>query len=595
MGSVRFSASKRNTIILLFVLFLVVGGSGGYLLWRVNQQKTVAPTDSEASTTCPGCSLPCTIDFARGIQCCTGSDCYTTVFCVHPFNALCNTNKCTCAPDCEDRDWESRTCTPPPCPPGYEETTDKSGLGSHWNYVCQPSAVNPGGSPENREKCYTECTLRCDACDNPSHKIRYCKKKGPNTCDEAGAVANITLSTTTPGYCSPVDYSYVAGDTDGVGEVTVTLDGTPITPTKTPNGTKMTISGTIPGDKNCNTTEHTLVITWKDAKGAAGEGGKCTRSIKYTPQANKCDGGGWDTNGNPGSTTGTRTYKYCEDIKYSATGKDEHGIKSITAKLNNVVRNVTPTKTATTTTVAETLSSKSKCLAPGNYTLNISWVDGYDLGGPECTVEAKFTVLQEVQPEWSIEKTPAEVCIDENTPNPKAELSYSIKITNTGTVNGTITTIVDTLDSKVDGTTVTNISDGGKYENGKITWTLNKVFTPKESKTLTYKYVVSKDSFGEYENTVVATIAATGTKPATTIQDSSNITADCVIKELPPKEEGTVPETGIFDDSRNIVVMGAILLFIGLGWSWITESLITVRGKMLENNRSRFEKRISKR
>lgn len=48
MSNIRFNSSKKTTIVLLFILFLIVGGSGGYLLWRTNQEKTVAPTESEA-------------------------------------------------------------------------------------------------------------------------------------------------------------------------------------------------------------------------------------------------------------------------------------------------------------------------------------------------------------------------------------------------------------------------------------------------------------------------------------------------------------------------------------------------------------------
>lgn len=40
--------NNRKTVIVLILLFLLVGGAGGYLLWRVNQEKTVAPTDSDA-------------------------------------------------------------------------------------------------------------------------------------------------------------------------------------------------------------------------------------------------------------------------------------------------------------------------------------------------------------------------------------------------------------------------------------------------------------------------------------------------------------------------------------------------------------------
>lgn len=64
MGNIKFNASKKTTIILLVVLFFVIGGSGGYLLWRVNQKDTVAPTDSSASE-CVAClrdgnPIPCT-------------------------------------------------------------------------------------------------------------------------------------------------------------------------------------------------------------------------------------------------------------------------------------------------------------------------------------------------------------------------------------------------------------------------------------------------------------------------------------------------------------------------------------------------------
>ena len=47
MKNVRVGASKK-TIVILSLLFLIIGGAGGYLLWRVNQQETVAPVESEA-------------------------------------------------------------------------------------------------------------------------------------------------------------------------------------------------------------------------------------------------------------------------------------------------------------------------------------------------------------------------------------------------------------------------------------------------------------------------------------------------------------------------------------------------------------------
>ncbi len=44
--------NKKTVVIVLLILFVLVGGAGGYLLWRVNQEKTVSPTDSDAAPNC---------------------------------------------------------------------------------------------------------------------------------------------------------------------------------------------------------------------------------------------------------------------------------------------------------------------------------------------------------------------------------------------------------------------------------------------------------------------------------------------------------------------------------------------------------------
>lgn len=610
MSNIRFNASRKTTVILLFVLFLIVGGTGGYLLWRVNQEQKLSPGSSQAGELyccCPGSignqgclnpqfswMEPCYCDVGNWcatipecgenqVECTTGEDCNGKTHCYWPQVSFCNMGTCECKSGDNNCSDDGPQCTPE-CPPGYTKCSGASCVG---------------------EVIEVECQHLCASCNNEYNVKAQCNKIPPNTCDAVGAAANITLNTTTPAYCGPVNFSYVAGDTDGVGTVTVKLDNVAITATEVVEGKTKRITGTIPADKNCNTTAHTLTISWVDVGGNAGN--SCTKSINYTPQANKCDGGGWSSGGNPGATatasTG-RVYKYCEDITYSAYGQDVHGIKRITSKLGSAVRqNLTPGTYPPTLTVSEKLSNNAtkQCLAPGTYTLNIDWIDRYEVGGSgACALTTSFTVSQEVQPEWSIEKTPAEVCIDENTENPKAELSYNIVITNTGSVPGTITRVEDTLDSKVVGTSVTNIlPTGGVYQNGKIVWDFSTTplsFAAKESKTFSYKYIVEKEAFGEYNNTVVATVGATLTKPATTIQDSTNITADCEIAPyVPPTTPPTQPQTGLFDDSKNIVMIGAVLLFMGLGWSWITESFSTMKNRLSEGNKSRFEKRVSRR
>lgn len=51
MANIKVGLSKKSTVILLLLFFVLIGGGGGFLLWRVNQAKTVAPTDSDASET----------------------------------------------------------------------------------------------------------------------------------------------------------------------------------------------------------------------------------------------------------------------------------------------------------------------------------------------------------------------------------------------------------------------------------------------------------------------------------------------------------------------------------------------------------------
>ena len=48
MGRISVRVSRKNLIILLVLFFVILGGTGGYLLWRVNQEETVAPTESAA-------------------------------------------------------------------------------------------------------------------------------------------------------------------------------------------------------------------------------------------------------------------------------------------------------------------------------------------------------------------------------------------------------------------------------------------------------------------------------------------------------------------------------------------------------------------
>lgn len=60
MSNIRVGVGKKGVVLALVIGVLLLGGGGGYLLWRVNQEDTVAPTDSDASEECDDCGWSCT-------------------------------------------------------------------------------------------------------------------------------------------------------------------------------------------------------------------------------------------------------------------------------------------------------------------------------------------------------------------------------------------------------------------------------------------------------------------------------------------------------------------------------------------------------
>jgi len=496
MANIRVSASKKTTVIILLILFLVVGSTGGYLLWRVNQEKELSPGESEAGSNQCNCykpgescgSLPdcnnvnypisCYCVYVQATcpslplctpgevpQCTQGSHCTGKVHCIWPEVAYCQSGTCICKSPpngCYDQDPQ---CTPQ-CPAGYEKCSGADCTGDIKD---------------------VECSHDCASCNNRYYVRAKCKKIVTNTCDAKNAKWVTKPATTIP-YGQLIPFEYITGDTDGVQNVNiiVKLDGTSVPVTKIPatdNAPNITVKGTLNGSEGV--------------------------------------------------------------------------------------------------------------LSPGNHKLEISWNDIKGAGGVPCYAYSMITVLPE-NPEWDIEKKAVQTCVNDWTENPTSNLTYTVTITNTNTGSGagTITSILDTLDPKVDSTKVTNISNGGVIQNGIITWNLTSPlsdFDPGESKSFTYSISVNKEYFGIYQNTVVAT-PDTSSRDSSNLETSANIEARCNIPGEPVQ-----PETGLFDDSKNIVMLGAVLLFAGLGWSWITDSFGTMKQKISYESKARFEKRVSKR
>lgn len=236
------------------------------------------------------------------------------------------------------------------------------------------------------------------------------------------------------------------------------------------------------------------------------------------------------------------------------------------------------------------------------------WVGDYDFNDYFLMV-SYVTDAPTPTPNISISKAVVEQCIDENTANPKAELTYTITVKNTGGSAGDIDEIEDILDSKVLESFIQKetITKPGVYSDGKITWSGKKNIPANGSAIYTYKLLIDKENFGTYSNTVslqeaffcpVGQICAQVMPPL--IYASAEIVADCVITETPETPvtptEGTVPQTGIFDSTASRIVAGFVLLTFGAVIYNLPNSTFTVykKGKSYKY-RDRFEKRVANR
>lgn len=434
--AVRLNITKKGKIIILICFMLVLAGTGGYLLWRVNQEDTVAPEDSEAGQSNNGLCW----------ECCTGT-----------------------RPNCP-------TITQPDRDNGWECST--GGVYCAMNKACNGDTVKCG--------------------DGISIQTKY---ENPTTEEKASACTKCL-------HAAPNDDEPVGGVECNVGSQCSNVCQWPAVAYCNSDGTCSCNSNSSNG---CNDEEPTCTPVCTGTNSTASCTARCSgcnNLYTYTIDCdvdepeNTCDGGSW-------ITKPSGTYKYCDAIKYTAKATDSDGIKesSIKSKLNGTSRTTfTKTTSGTSTTITETLSSSTSCLPAGSYTLNLDWEDAKGETSTACALSTTFTVLQEeTNPNWVLTKSVAAVCKNDNTENPTSELTYTITLKNTGNGEGTITKIVDVLDTKVLGTYVSNISNNGAYSSGKITWTLtDQTLAPQEQRTYTYKVTIPKTAFGKYSNSVTA-------------------------------------------------------------------------------------------
>ncbi len=544
--------NKKNLIVLSILAFVFLV-SGVFLLWRVNQEKELSPGLSEAGGGCGACCNP-----AWG--CVSGWKCVQTRCISSTCTAAENGQYCGCNATCQ---YINASQNPPNGTPGYYC------VGTH-------TCVREDGPP-------SEGDCKDVKCEWPkvvmSHKNCACELCGGTN----SSVCNGNPPKCTPPSC-PTGYINcgVSGNSMGSG------------------CTKMTAKFCWANHPDCNNP--TVIYRYC----------KPEPPPPPPPPDPVCDGGNWDNLGKPSGV-----YPYCSNIEYSFVAKDSDGVdkSTIVVKVNGDVR-VSASKTTIKTgdqevRVKETLSTETNCLESGSYTITAVWKDKKGAGGAgtNCSLTTSFTVAEEIKnPDWEITKIPVESCIDDNTENPKAKLEYIITIENTGEGSGEILSVVDTLDSKVLEEYIDGISSNGEFSAGKISWLLtgtDRQFAPGQSKTYTYSYIVPKDAFGTYDNTVEAVPSAGNSLIA-----NASIIADCIIQdpedpEEPetPEEEEDLPGTGIFDDGQTSLILGFSLLFLGFTWRILGRGIIVsvqgtlgfvegVNQKKREDRKRKFESKV---
>ncbi len=561
----KIKITKTGRTVLLVILGILVLGGGGYLLWRVNQTDTVAPTDSDAGSggngggcclasyvggnwICPtgtwearceanpGDSVACfckdkyevnncgdnyyclgdsrseagTCNVCEGTplppeqDCYAGSDCPA---CEYPNVGFCISGKCVCKP------WNTKDPVPQPC--------EDEGDTFNCNAKCPTGKVSCTQGEEDCTEVREDCA--CTVCKNKSYDTIWCKDATEeNTCEQGSWAEQPTGKKT---YCSKFSARASAVDTDGIDpdSIEVTLSGTPLeqcgsNPTTTcyqlneVSSTETRIIVNVNEYTCLAEGDYTINMSWSDNEGNTGE--TCELTTTFEMEGQIIEGTCGD--GILGNTSGEQ----CE------LG-DPDGV-----------------------TCAWSTCNQTTCTCPDE------------------------------NPDWEITKAAVETCIEDGD-DVEGRATYTITVSNTGDANGNMDRIVDNLDSKVIADYLNSISDDGIYSNGQITWDLegeDEVFSPNETQTFTYYIQVPESGFGTYENTVTAYPSE-----GDSLSAQADVEIDCDVPEI--------PQTGIFDSSLARIAAGIVLILVGMSWNKIN---YTVQEYVSDNRIRKFENKVAK-
>ena len=441
----KIRITKKGKILLFVLLGIVILGSGGYLLWRVLQPDTIAPTDSDAgggngiccvptSLGGPGCvsgytCKPATCSGSEGLipyLGCTGTDtkdgfqcCGTDLRCRNlgaGTTSTCNLSTKTCTVSSE------YTCVEDD---GDEPPTE----GDCKDFICEwPEVVMSGRNDPSEEIC------RCEPCTGKVSSDPWSCTGNPPSC--------------TPPSC-PTGYESC---------------GTSVNHESGSNCVKNSSLKCVTHHPDCNNPSY--VFTY--CKQIVEETPLCGDGILGNTSGEQCELGNptgvsctWDTCNQSTCTCPEITTPSCGDGILGNTDGEQ-------CELNN----------PTGVSCMWDTCNQSSCTCP----------------------------IVETNPDWDISKVGVESCVEQGE-IVEGKITYNITVTNTGDAQGSIDKVVDVLDSKVLEGYIFTISSPGMYSSGSITWDLqgdDEIFDINETQTYTYYIQVPSTALGIYENIVTA-------------------------------------------------------------------------------------------
>jgi hypothetical protein len=571
---------KTRTILLIILAVLVVGG-GGFLIWRVTREETVAPEEGEAGGDAgePGG------DYCCRFKCCDGTWIKIDYTCQN--NNPGDENLCTKYGI--DANEMERQCS---YHGGYRDCDESTPIVKcscqSWKDACGTNCTFPSGTQAKvNSAAQSECRAKIAMCDiqtgetkienyTSSHpcygKIDQCKnpyapnpcKEPENTCEGGHWVNKPSGQYEYGTKLNPITVRNT--DPDGLGEVTITLNGSNVIRCGTVVGTTCysTDGNDIellidPGIQYITPDTYNLTISWKDGKGVGGS--NCTLSTSFTMLEEQRE-----------PSCGDGILDQGEECELG----DPNGYSCLWSECNQ-----------DTCTCIEEPTCGNGILDQGEE-CELGDPNGYSCLWDVCNQDTCLCPEIQENPDWTITKEGIGECIVESGVT-YAKGTYTITVTNVGEGEGSIDKIVDELDEKVLEEYLNEISNGGAYVSRIITWDLEgeeETFSPEESMQFTYYIKIPQEDYGIYRNTVTA-YPIQGDN--FTADKSLDLTCDIVEKE-------EIPQTGIFDNVVNRIVLGVIFILLGLNWGSVTNTILKLnysRKEYLSDQRmKRFERKI---